>query len=135
MKEKRELTWEERHPNGDVSHHTFIDGFDGLITLNEEETKVALRVLKAQLQEVLGFDMSDSLFVDIFRRIPYLAPSRPYGAFSTLHGFILPLRDTLKSHNAIDNNWRKNVSTIMKFFGVGGSGFSLQSSDDMNLDL
>lgn len=133
MKEKREMTWEERHPNGDVSHHTFIDGFVGLTTLNEEESKVALRILKAQLQEKLGFEMSDNLFVDIFRRIPHLAPSRPYGAFSTLHGFILPLRDILKAHNALGNNWRENVGTIMKFFGVGGSGFSIQSSIDMNL--
>lgn len=133
MKEKRELTWEERHPNGDVSHHTFIDGFDELTKLNEEETKVALRILKAQLQEKIGFEMSNKLFVDIFRRIPYLAPSRPYCAFSTLHGFILPLRDILKAHNALGNNWRENVGTIMKFFGVGGSGFSIQSSIDMNL--
>ena len=70
MKEKREMTWEERHPNGDVSHHTFIDGFDDLTTLDEVKTKVALRVLKNHLQAELGFVMSDSLFVDIFKRIP-----------------------------------------------------------------
>ena len=28
MKQKKKLTWEERHPNGDVSHHTFFENFE-----------------------------------------------------------------------------------------------------------
>ena len=110
----------------DLSHHTFIDGFDDLSTLNEAETKVALRVLKSHLQTELGFEVSDSLFVDIFKTIPYLAPTRPLCEFSILHGFILPLRDILKAHNALGTNWRENVGIIMKFFGVGGKAYSIK---------
>ncbi len=27
MEQKKKLTWEERHPNGDESHHTFFEGY------------------------------------------------------------------------------------------------------------
>lgn len=128
MKEKRELTWAEKHPNGDLSHHTFIEGFDDLCTLNEQEVKVALRTLKSHLQKELGFKMTDSLFVDIFKKIPYLAPARPICGLSILHGFILPLRDILKAHNVLDQNWKENVRIIMKFFHAGGRAYDIRSS-------
>ena len=116
----------------DLSHHTFIDGFDDLSTLNEAETKVALRVLKSHLQTELGFEISDSLFADIFKTIPYLAPTRPLCEYSILHGFILPLRDILKAHNALGTNWRENVGIIMKFFGVGGKVVVVKSPINNN---
>ena len=121
MEQKKELTWEERHPNGNLSHHTFIDGFDDLTTLDEVKTKVALRVLKNHLQAELGFVMSDSLFVDIFKKIPYLAPARPICEYSILYGFIQPLKKILKAHNVPDENLGIDVSTIMRFFKVGGN--------------
>ena len=128
MEKRNDLSWGERHPNGNLSHHTFLDGFEDLPMLNEVETKVALRVLKAQLQKELSFEISDGLFTDIFKRIPYLAPTRPLCEFSILHGFILPLKKILETHNALDENWRENVSIIMKFFKVGGKAYSFQSS-------
>ncbi len=128
MKEKRELTWDEQHPNGDLSHHTFIDGFDDLATLGEIEAKVALRVLKTHLQAELGFEMSDSLFVDIFKKIPYLAPVRPICEFSIFYGFIQPLKKILKTHNVPDENLKKAVTTIMRFFKVGGKVYISRES-------
>ena len=116
----------------DLSHHTFIDGFDDLSTLNESETKVALRVLKSHLHAELGFEISDSMFVDIFKKIPYLAPTRPLCEFSILHGFILPLRDILKTYNALDQSWRENVSIIMNFFKVGGKACSITNILETN---
>ena len=125
MEQKQKLTWEERHPCGDVSHHTFLDGFEDLLTLSEVETKVVLRVMKAHLEEILGFEMTDDLFVDIVKEIPYLAPARPCGAYSKLHGFIIPLKNILKAHNAVDDQWMETVSTIMKFFRIGGGGYTI----------
>jgi hypothetical protein len=125
MEQKKNLTWEERHPYGDISHHTFLDGFEDLPALGEVETRVVLRVMKAHLEERLGFKITDDLFTTIIKRIPYLAPARPYGMYSKLHGFVLPLKNILKAHNAVDEHWMETVSTIMKFFRIIGGGYTI----------
>lgn len=122
---KKNLTWEERHPNGDVRHYTFFDEFESLPTLDKIETKVALRVLKYHLEEKLGFEMTDELFVAILKKIPYLAPARPLGMYSKLHGFILPLKEILKANDALDEHWMKTVDIIMEYFRIGGSGYTI----------
>ena len=125
MEQKKKLTWEERHPNGDVSHHTFFEGFEDLPSLTEVETKVVLRVMKSHLEERIGCAITDELFTSIIKKIPYLAPARPYGMYSKLHGFIIPLKNILKAHNAVDEHWMEKVSTIMKFFRIGGGGYTI----------
>ena len=125
MEQKKKLTWEERHPIGDVSHHTFFEGFEDLPSLSEVETKVVLRVMKSHLEERIGCAITDELFTSIIKKIPYLAPARPYGMYSKLHGFILPLKNILNAHNAVDEHWMESVSTIMKFFRIGGGGYTI----------
>ena len=125
MEQKKKLTWEEKHPNGDVSHHTFFEGFKNLPSLTEVETKVVLRVMKSHLEERMGSEITDELFTSIIKRIPYLAPARPYGVFSQLHGFILPLKNILNTHNAVDEHWMETVSIIMNFFRIGGGGYTI----------
>ena len=125
MEQKKKLTWEERHPNGDVSHHTFFEGFEDLPSLTEVETKVVLRVMKSHLEERIGCAITDELFTSIIKKIPYLAPARPYGMYSQLHGFILPLKNILVAHNAVDEHWMESVSAIMEFFRIDGSGYTI----------
>ena len=125
MEQKKKLTWEERHPNGDVSHHTFFEGFEDLPSLSEVETKVVLRVMKSHLEERIGCAITDELFTSIIKKIPYLAPARPYGMYSQLHGFILPLKNILVAHNAVDEHWMESVSAIMNFFRIGGGGYTI----------
>ena len=125
MEQEKKLTWEERHPNGDVSHHTFFEGFEDLPSLSEVETKVVLRVMKSHLEERIGCAITDELFTSIIKKIPYLAPARPYGMYSKLHGFIIPLKNILKAHNAVDEHWMESVGTIMKFFRIGGGGYTI----------
>ncbi len=128
MEQKKKLTWEEKHPNGDVSLHTFFEGFKNLPSLTEVETKVVLRVMKSHLEERMGSEITDELFTSIIKRIPYLAPARPYGVFSQLHGFILPLKNILNTHNAVDEHWMETVSIIMNFFRIGGGGYTISES-------
>ena len=128
MEQKKKLTWEEKHPNGDESHHTFFEGFKNLPSLTEVETKVVLRVMKSHLEERMGSEITDELFTSIIKRIPYLAPVRPYGVFSQLHGFILPLKNILNTHNAVDEHWMETVSIIMNFFRIGGGGYTISES-------
>jgi hypothetical protein len=125
MEQKKKMTWEERHPNGDVSHHTFFEGFEDLTTLTEVETKMVLRIIKSHLEERMGYEITDELFTSIIKRIPYLAPARPFGMYSKLHGFILPLKNILEAHNAVDEHWMETVSTIMNFFRIGGGGYTI----------
>ena len=126
MEQKKKLTWEERHPYGDVSHHTFFEGFEDLSSLTEVETKVVLRVMKSHLEERIGCAITDELFTSIIKKIPYLAPARPYGMYSKFHGFILPLKNILNAHNAVDEHWMESVSAIMKFFRIGGGGYTIR---------
>ena len=125
MEQRKKLTWEEKHPYGDVSHHTFFEGFEELPTLTEVETKVVLRVMNFHLEERMGCEITDELFTSIIKRIPYLAPARPYGMYSKLHGFILPLKNILVAHNAVDEHWMESVSAIMEFFRIDGSGYTI----------
>jgi hypothetical protein len=125
MEQRKKLTWEEKHPYGDVSHHTFFEGFEELPTLTEVEIKVVLRVMNSHLEERMGCEITDELFTSIIKRIPYLAPARPYGMYSKLHGFILPLKNILVAHNAVDGHWMESVSAIMEFFRIDGSGYTI----------
>jgi hypothetical protein len=45
--------------------------------------------------------------------------------FSKLHGFILPLKEILKAHHAVDEHWMKTVSIIMEFFKIGGGSYTI----------
>ena len=40
MEKKKVLSWDERHPNGDLSYHTFLDRFENVSILHEVGTKV-----------------------------------------------------------------------------------------------
>ena len=44
MEKKKELTWEEKHPFGNLRYYTFLDNFEGVTSLEETATKAALRV-------------------------------------------------------------------------------------------
>ena len=59
MEKKKQLTWDERHPFGNLRYYTFLDNFVGVTSLEETASKVALRVLKHHLEEALGFELSD----------------------------------------------------------------------------
>ena len=131
MEQKKEQTWDERHPNGDVSHHTFINAFDGIDTLDEIETKIALRVLKHHLEQNLALEISDELFIAIFKIIPYLKPARPYGAYSVL-GFLKPIQELLISHGM--TNTMEKACIIKRFFGIGSNDKSFTISCRFNLE-
>ena len=66
MEKKKSLSWDERHPNGDLSYQTFLDSFEDVSTLNEVGAKVALRTLKYYFEEEIGHELSDKEFLTIF---------------------------------------------------------------------
>ena len=72
------------------SHFYSLRDFDNIKTLDEPETRVALRTLKYHLEESMGFEMSDELFEDIFMMIPYLRAISPLGSGYAMLGFVRP---------------------------------------------
>jgi N-formylglutamate amidohydrolase len=97
----------------DYHYHTLRD-FVNIKTLDEPETKVALRVLKFHLENSMGFEMSDELFEDIFMKIPYLRPLHPLGSGYAMLGFIHPLQHVLQKHCIPADEYKK----IMEFFRI-----------------
>ena len=116
MEEKKELSWDERHPMGNLRYYTFVDRFDGIDSLGETGTKCALRLLKYQLEDKLGFELTDEQFTAIFFRVINLGPARPLGAYSFLYGFVEPMRKLLA-----EQQLSCNINDIFSFFNVRNS--------------
>lgn len=113
MEEKKNSTWNERHPNGNLRYYTFIDEFDGIGTLDEIGTKCVLRTLKYHLESEIGFEISDEAFLAIFFKIINLGPARPLGMYSFLYGFAVPMKKLLQ-----ELNLHCGVQDIFHFFNV-----------------
>ena len=113
MEKKKDLSWDERHPNGDLSYHTFLDSFEDVSFLHEEGTKVALRTLKYHLEEEIGYELSDEAFLAIFFRVINLRPAHPLGGWSFQYGFVVPMQKTLQAHNL-----HCGAKEIIDFFNV-----------------
>ena len=113
MEKKKSLSWDERHPNGDLSYHTFLDSFEDVSFLHEEGTKVALRTLKYHLEEEIGYELSDEAFLAIFFRVINLRPAHPLGGWSFQYGFVVPMQKTLQAHNL-----HCGAKEIIDFFNV-----------------
>ena len=113
MEKKKSLSWDERHPNGDLSYHTFLDSFEDVSFLHEEGTKVALRTLKYHLEEEIGYELSDEAFLAIFFRVINLRPAHPLGGWSFQYGFVVPMQKTLQAHDL-----HCGAKEIIDFFNV-----------------
>ena len=113
MKEEKEMSWEEKHPMGNLRYYTFVDEFEQVQCLNESATKTALRVLKRQLENRLGFELTDDAFIAIFFKVINLGPARPIGAWSFQYGFVVPMQKLLK-----ELNLHCGVNEIFSFFNV-----------------
>lgn len=98
MEKKKVLSWDERHLNGDLSYHTFLDSFEDVSILHEVGTKVALRTLKYHLEEEIGYELSDEAFLAIFFRVMNLRPARPLGVCSFQYEFVVPMAKLLQEY-------------------------------------
>ena len=116
MEQKKELSWDERHPMGNLRYYTFVDGFDGVNSLGETATKCAFRLLKYQLEDKLGFELTDEQFTAIFFRVINLGPARPLGMYSFQYGFVEPMRKLLA-----EQHLSCNINDIFSFFNVRNS--------------
>lgn len=93
-------------------HYLSLNSFKNIKTIGLAETIVALRVLKYHFEESMGFEMSDELFEEILKRIPYLRPLHPFGSGCSMLGYVQPLKQILKKYHVCEEDYKK----IMQFF-------------------
>ena len=90
------------HPIDDFSYHSTFRVFEDDIKLDDNQQKVALRMLKYFYETSLFAKLSDELFLDLVRTIPYLAPLHPLASPYARLGYIRPLIKMLEKYNRKD---------------------------------
>lgn len=97
MEQKRKSRWEGNEHWFKFGHEAGLQRFENIKSLGETPTAVALRSLKYQLEENLGFEITDDLFIDIFRKVCNFHPVPALGGYAVLE-FIQPLQRILERH-------------------------------------
>ena len=69
MEELGKSRWEGNEHWFKFGHQAGLKRFDEISTLGSTATAVALRSVKYQLENELGFEVSDDLFCEIFRKV------------------------------------------------------------------
>ena len=82
----------------DFSHHTNYKTFNEPITLDENQLKVVLRILKHYFEEHIGLEVPDDLFLELIKIYPYLAPKHPLASPYAGRGYSDPVRRILDKH-------------------------------------
>lgn len=74
MEELGKSRWEGNEHWFKFGHQAGLKRFDEISTLGSTATAVALRSVKYQLENELGFEVSDDLFCEIFRKVCNFRP-------------------------------------------------------------
>ena len=74
MEELGKSRWEGNEHWFKFGHQAGLKRFDEISTLGSTATAVALRSVKYQLENELGFEVSDNLFCEIFRKVCNFRP-------------------------------------------------------------
>ena len=113
MENQRKSRWEGNEHWFKFDHHDGLKRFDDISSLGSTPTTIALRALKYQLEEEMGFEITDELFVDIFRKVCHFRPVPGLGGYAVLE-FIQPLQRILESHGVS----KKYLGAIHRIFRV-----------------
>ena len=113
MEEFRKSRWEGNEHWLKFDHQAGLRRFEDISSLGSTPTTIVLRALKYHLECEIGFEISDVLFTDIFRKVCDFRPVPRLGAYVPLE-FIQPLQRILESHGVSG----KNVGAIWRTFRV-----------------
>ena len=113
MEQEKESRWFGNEHWFNFGHKAGLERFESIKSLENTATAVALRALKYHLEDEIGFEISDELFVEIFRKICNFHPVPALGAYATLE-FIQPLQRILNEHGVSE----KKVDAIWKTFRI-----------------
>ena len=113
MEEFRKSRWEGNEHWFKFDHQVGLRRFENISSLGSTPTTIALRALKYHLECEMGFEITDALFMDIFRKICHFHPLPALGAYASLE-FVQPLQRILERHGMSG----KNVGAIWRTFRV-----------------
>lgn len=105
--------WEGNEHWFKFDHHVGLKRFDQISTLGSTATAVALRTIKYHLENELGFEVTDDLFCEIFKKVCNFSPVPALGGYASLE-FIQPLQRILEKHGVSG----KKLGAIHKMFRV-----------------
>lgn len=111
MEELGKSRWEGNEHWFKFGHQAGLKRFDEISTLGSTATAVALRSVKYQLENELGFEVSDDLFCEIFRKVCNFRPVPALGCYAPLE-FIQTLQRILEKHGVSG----KHVGAIWRTF-------------------
>jgi N-formylglutamate amidohydrolase len=113
MEEFRTSRWKGNKHWFKFDHQVGLRRFENISSLGSTSTTIALRTLKYHLESEMGFEITDALFTDIFRKVCNFSPVPALGAYAPLE-FIQPLQSILERHGVSG----KNVGAIWRTFRV-----------------
>ena len=113
MEEIRKSRWEGNEHWFMFDHQAGLRRFKNTSSLGSTTTTIALRALKYQLEKEMGFEISDDLFLDIFRKVSDFHPIPALGAYASLE-FIQPLQRILERHGVA----KDYLSAIYRVFRI-----------------
>ena len=113
MEELGKSRWEGNEHWFKFGHQAGLKRFDEISTLGSTATAVALRSVKYQLENELGFEVSDDLFCEIFRKVCNFRPVPALDCYAPLE-FIQTLQRILEKHGVSG----KHVGAIWRTFRV-----------------
>lgn len=104
--------WEEQ-PWFKFEQKAGLRRFDEKSSLAETSTAIALRALKFRLEDVMGFEITDSLFIEIFRKVCNFHPRPAFGGAAVLE-FIQPLQRILERHG-VSGKYLGSIAEVFRF--------------------
>ena len=114
---------QERKSRGEGNEHWFkfehragLRRFEDIVSLGGTPTAIALRSLKFQLEEELGFEITDALFIDIFRKVCNFRPVPALGCYAVLE-FIQPIQRIFENHSIFGDS-NHFVSAVWNTFRI-----------------
>ena len=116
MEQERKSRWEGHEFWFRYDHKEGLRRFEEIASLGNTPTAIALRSLKFQLEENLGFEISDALFIDIFKKVCNFRPAPALGGYAGLE-FIQPIQRIFENHNIFGDS-NHFVSAVWKTFRI-----------------
>lgn len=113
MEEFKKTRWEGNEHWFKFDHQAGLRRFENISLLGSTPTAIALRALKYHLECEMGFEITDALFTDIFRKVCDFRPVPALGGYASLE-FIQPLSRILESHGVSG----KHIGAIWRTFRV-----------------
>ncbi len=116
MEQERKSRWEGHEHWFRFDRKEGLRRFEEIASLGNTPTAVALRSLKFQLEENLGFEITDALFVEVFTKVCNFRPVPGLGGMASLE-FIQPIERIFERHGIFGDS-KQFVSAVWNTFRI-----------------